>query len=192
MAGCYGVRVVGVDPSVAMLERARAKPDPRVSYRRMIPGELGFLADRSVAAAHADFVFVCEPDLDQLHRLVAEVHRVLRPGGRFTVLDSNPATLGVRFPGLRQGEPGVVYTAGDALPVDLQRRDGSWSRVWDFFWPLETYEALLREAGFSRVRHRTPVLTDVDQHAVPPALSMLTAARQAAPFVLVTGERGPA
>lgn len=85
-------RVVAVDLSPRMLEIARARrPHPRIDYRPTADGGLGFLADGSVDAAMACFVFVTAGEIADLHEIAAETHRVLRPGGRFAVLDANPA-----------------------------------------------------------------------------------------------------
>lgn len=169
----FDVDVLGVDTSPAML--ARAEPADRVHYREVPPGDLPF-EDGSVDSAFAAFVYVCEPDPDVLTRLTREVHRVVRPGGRFAVLDSNPDTTGVDFGGLRHGEPDVHYQAGDPLPVALRRADGGWMRIQDVYWPASTYVDLFRAAGFAGIAvHRPPDTT--------------AAGETAAPFLLVTGTR---
>lgn len=168
----HGGQVVAADPSERML--ARAEPAPGVSYRRVIDGRLDGIADRSVDGAVSAFVYECEPDADRLRRLTCEIARVLRPGGRFVLLGGNPATLGVPFDGLRQGEPGVDYRPGDPFPVDMRRRDGSWSRVWDVYRPASAYEQLLTGAGLSLVRRRTPASAETGGRA---------------PFLLLTAKR---
>lgn len=175
LADSQGVRVQAVDSSPAMLELAIRQDVPRVTYRSVVDERLAdVVADESVHAALATFVFECEPSLERLRRLTRGVHRALRPGGRFVILSANPETLGVEFDGVRQGEPGVGYVAGDPLPVDLRQRDGSWRRVWDVYWDAATYDALLTAAGFTVLRHTTP---------------LPKAGRQAAPFLLVTATR---
>lgn len=173
LAHQFEVDVLGVDTSSAML--AQAETADRVSYRQVPRGRLP-LDDGSVDAAFAAFVYVCEPDPDVLTGLTREVHRVVRPGGRFVVLDSNPDTTGVDFPGLRQGDPGVRYRAGDPLPVSLRRADGGWMQIQDVYWPTSTYLDLFSAAGF----------TGITAHR-PPDTS--TAGETAAPFLLVTGTR---
>ncbi len=89
-----GRDVIGVDASDAMLARARAKL-PEVDFRR---GELAALplADGEVAGA------VCALALSHLPEIgpaIAELARVLRPGGRLVVSNPHPfatAILGWR------------------------------------------------------------------------------------------------
>ncbi len=168
----HGSGVIAADPSEAML--ARAQPAPGVSYRRVFDGRLDGIEDRSVDAALSAFVYECEPDVDRLRQLTREVGRVLRPAGRFVLLGGNPDTLGTPFDGLRQGEPGADYRPGDPFPVDMRRRDGSWSRVWDVYRPAGAYERLLTGEGFSLVRRRTPASAETGGRA---------------PFLLLTAER---
>ncbi|MCZ0980279.1 class I SAM-dependent methyltransferase [Streptomyces diastatochromogenes] len=106
--------VIAVDRSPHMLELARTRrPHPRIDYRAAEDGGLGSLTDGSVDAAMACFVFTTTGDIADLHHIAAEAHRVLRPGGRFAVLDANPRTAGIRFSTFRGGEPGRVYTKGE-------------------------------------------------------------------------------
>ncbi|WP_433871802.1 class I SAM-dependent methyltransferase [Saccharopolyspora sp. CA-218241] len=194
LADVVGARCRGVDTSAAMIERARRAEPPGVRFDLIEPGRLDPVPDGSVDAALAAFVFVCEPDLAVLRRTAAEVFRVLRPGGRWVVLDSNPETTGVDFDGLRQGEPGVDYAAGRPMPVDMPRRDGTSARIWDVFWPTRTYRELLEGAGFTGVAVRAPVpAEDVPPQSLlpPPVAARAWRARhhRRAPFILVSGTR---
>ncbi|GAB2749622.1 class I SAM-dependent methyltransferase [Salinifilum aidingensis] len=175
LARTCDVRVFGLDRSPAMLGRAaREADDARVSFHRLRHGTLvRLLPQGSVDAAVAAFVYECEPRWAELVELTRGVFRSLRPAGRFVLLAGNPDTTGTLFEGLRQGEPGVSYRPGDDLPVDMRRHDGTWERIWDVFWDRDSYERLLREAGFRVLHHRSPVV----------------AAAGAAPFLLVTAER---
>ena len=75
-----GIRTIGVDPTAALIERARAL-DPSGDYRVM-GGEALDLTDASVDLALFYLSLIDIPDLD---RAIAEARRSLRPGGRVLV-----------------------------------------------------------------------------------------------------------
>jgi SAM-dependent methyltransferase len=159
IARTYDIQVVAVDPSADMLAIASQRyDDPRITYRRLQDDGLTFVADGSVDAAMCCFVFVVLPSREQLRSIAAEIWRVLRPGGRFVVLEPNPDQVGVRFSTFRSGEPGVAYQDGDQRPARLMLTDGTWLELQDYFWSLRTYEEVLTEAGFIDVQIETPLL----------------------------------
>jgi ubiquinone/menaquinone biosynthesis C-methylase UbiE len=80
---CFDASAIGVDPSDAMLDRARDK-HPEGRYRRA-PAEALPLDDAAVDAAFLSMVYHHINDIDGA---MAEVHRVLRPGGWLCVRTS--------------------------------------------------------------------------------------------------------
>lgn len=100
------VRWIGVEPKAANRDRTRrtaarlGRPDARV-----LPGraEALDLPDRSVDAVAATFVLCSVDDLDAA---LAEVVRVLRPGGRYVFAEHVAAPAGT---GVRRAQNG--YTA---------------------------------------------------------------------------------
>ncbi|MEU6164954.1 class I SAM-dependent methyltransferase [Streptomyces tanashiensis] len=178
-----GARVVAVDISPRMLEIARERrPHPRIEHRLTEDGGLGFLADGSVDAAMACFVFVTTAEIADLHEIAAETHRVLRPGGRFAVLDANPRTTGIRFSTFRSGEPGRVYTKGERRRSRLDLPGGAPLDLVDHHWPCQTYLDVLGKAGFTDLDVHEPVLTH--QSAL---LGSDPAEAGHPPFLLVSG-----
>jgi len=114
VARTYGVWVIAVDASAEMLAIAAARHGhPQVQYHRVEGDRLTFLPDARVDAAMSCFVFVVLPSREQLRAVADEVWRVLRPGGRFVVLDPHPDQVGVQFSTFCTGEPGVAYQEGD-------------------------------------------------------------------------------
>ncbi|MFE6460956.1 class I SAM-dependent methyltransferase [Streptomyces cinereoruber] len=180
-----GARVVAADVSPHMLAVARARhAHPRIEHRLIEgDGRLSFLDDGSVDAAMSCFVYVTVGEVETLHEIAAEVHRVLRPGGRYAVLDANPRSTGIRFSTFRTGEPGRVYTKGEARPTRLELPDGAGRLdLTDHHWPCRTYLDVLGKAGF----------TDLDVHEpVLPRHSSLLGGRPAEadhpPFLVVSG-----
>jgi ubiquinone/menaquinone biosynthesis C-methylase UbiE len=82
-AARLGARVWGVDPSAAMLERARAQPGARtVGWKRAAAERLPF-RDGWFDGAHAHLVLHV---VDDRPRALAELARVLAPGGRLAVV----------------------------------------------------------------------------------------------------------
>ena len=84
-----GGQVVGVDASGGMVRRARREAsglESRPSVARADAGSLPF-RDDSFDRAFSTLAVSAVPDAETA---VAEVARVLRPGGRFVVLDAQP------------------------------------------------------------------------------------------------------
>jgi ubiquinone/menaquinone biosynthesis C-methylase UbiE len=186
------VDVHAVDISPAMLAIATSRyHHSRVTHHLMANGDLPFLRDDSVAAAMSNFVFVCEHELEELRKLVAETHRVLRPGGRFALLNAHPDHTGVGFDSFQIGQPGIGYASGDPMPVRLRQTDGDWMDIVDAYWSGDTYRELLRDAGFARVWHVEPTLADARQLLGADAVSTRdwTVERHTPPFLLVIGEK---
>src|SRR5262245_11408494 len=105
------VRVVGVELSVAQLERARPRRD--VTYIRADAHALP-IADGSFDLAYARYVLehVADPSV-----VLAEMRRVLRPGGRVAVME-NDVTL------MRFDPPCPVFEAVWSAFVTVQHELG--------------------------------------------------------------------
>ncbi|MGH4019533.1 MAG: methyltransferase domain-containing protein [Pseudonocardiaceae bacterium] len=192
VARTYGMRVVAVDASAEMLAiAAQRHGHSQVQYHRVEENRLTFLADASVDAAMSCFVFVVLPAREQLRAIAAEVWRVLRPGGRFAVLDPHPDHVGVQFSTFRSGEPGVTYQEGDPRAARLLLTDGTWLELDDYFWSARTYEEVLAEAGFTDVQAETPLLADAYGLADPADLDAwdYEVERVRPPLLLVHGRR---
>lgn len=86
-----GVRAIGVDPDPRVLERARAKVrDAGVEVELIQTGAEAIpLADESVDLALSSLAFHHLP-ADVKRAAIAQVHRVLAPGGRFLLADFGP------------------------------------------------------------------------------------------------------
>jgi arsenite methyltransferase len=124
-----GARVVAVDPSASMRELARARGDFAIEdgSAEALP-----LPDGSVDAAVATQVLEYVPDVSGA---LAEIRRVLRPGGRVLLLDTDWDS--------------VVWHSGDA---DRTRAVlAAWEEhLADPYLP-RTLGGALRQAGFTEV-----------------------------------------
>lgn len=177
-------QVVAADISPRMIEIAQSlRPHPRIDYRQIDSGKLTFLADDSIDAAMSCYVFINVGEVPVLHEIAAEVHRVLRPGARYAVLDTNPATTGVRFSTFRSGEPERTYAPGERRQVLLDQPGGGEPlELIDHHWPRQTYLDVLTEAGFTDLTVEEPLLTDP---SALPGPNPAEATRP--PFLIVTG-----
>lgn len=186
----FGAEVTAVDISRTMLDIARQRrPHPRISYHEVESGRLGFLADASFDAAMSCYVFINIGDAAELQGIASEVFRVLVPGGRYTVLDTNPATTGIQFSTFLSGEPGRDYPAGAQRPVILDRPDGTTMTLADYHWPRQTYLDVFRKAGFRGITCAEPLLGDLGNPVRQPAGGDRDLAAEAVhpPFLIVTG-----
>ncbi|GAA2827402.1 class I SAM-dependent methyltransferase [Crossiella cryophila] len=184
VVGASAAHVVAADISAAMLDIARTRrAHPRIQYHQIDSGGLPFLADDSVDAAMSCYVFINVGEQAQIKAIVAEVHRVLRPGGRYAILDTNPDTTGIRFSTFRSGEPGRVYAHGERRQVLLHQPGGGVLELIDHHWPRQTYLDVLAEAGFREITVAQPLLDPAAaaQAETPPA----EATRP--PFLIVSG-----
>jgi SAM-dependent methyltransferase len=85
-----GARTIGVDPSAERLAAARracAVNDLRVELRQGDLADLGFATSASVDLVLSIDALV---EIDDLHRVLRQVHRVLRPGAAFVVSVPHP------------------------------------------------------------------------------------------------------
>lgn len=180
--------VVAVDISERMLDIARGRrPHPRVEYHQIDSAGLTFLDDESVDAAMSCYVFINVGDLDEIRAIAAEVHRVLRPGAKYAVLDTNPDTTGIRFSTFRNGEPDRFYTPGERREVLLYQPGGGVLELIDHHWPRQTYLDVFAEAGFTEVSVREPLLDGTEPILGAESDGLLPAEATRPPFIIVTG-----
>jgi SAM-dependent methyltransferase len=136
-------RVAGIDPSRRAVTAARAlcRGIPAIAIRVADGLALPFARDRfDVALAVTVALHVADPS-----RLVQEMVRVLRPGGRLGLQDQDFGTLAVTHP--------------DAALTDRILR-GVVGRLYEEPYSGRRLLGLLRGAGLDRVRLRTDVYQD--------------------------------
>lgn len=181
--------VVAVDSSPAMLAIARAeRSHPRIDYHQVGGQQLSFLPDSSIDAAMACYVCINIGSLERIESIVAEVYRVLRPGGRYAVLDTNPNTTGVQFSTFRSGVPGRHYSVGQQRRVLLRRPDGRVLELVDHHWPAHTYREVLAGAGFRDITLHEPLLDEGDLTSNLDGPTWGSEATRP-PFLIVVGEK---
>jgi ubiquinone/menaquinone biosynthesis C-methylase UbiE len=126
-------RVIGVDMTPAMLERARASAQrnhiPNVEFRQGYAEELP-VADGEVDVIISNCVINLTEDKGHVFR---EAFRVLKPGGRLEVSD--------------------MVTSG-SMPFELRVNSASWSECVTGALPEQEYLDLIAQAGFQNVTTR--------------------------------------
>jgi SAM-dependent methyltransferase len=134
MVGPGGL-AIGVDANEAMLAAARARADG-LPHVRFVRSDLSAVA---LPAEHADVV-VSNCAINHAPSKLAvyrEVHRLLRPGGRFVVSD---------------------VVAERELPPEIRRDPAAWAACYGGAIPEPLYLAAIEAAGLGDVRviRRTP------------------------------------
>lgn len=122
-------RAIGIDRTPAMIEKARTAVPENLDNVRFICCDLAAL---DLQTDSADVVISnCAinhaPDKPAVYR---EIHRVLKPGGRFVVSD---------------------IVAEEALPEAVRQDPEAWAACYGGAIPLDDLLAAIRIAGFGRV-----------------------------------------
>lgn len=180
--------MTGVDIAPTMIEQAiAAGVDDGLDYVHIDGPSLPF-DDASFDAAISCFLFVNIAERAALARVAAEVRRVLKPGGAYYVLDTNPRTTGVQYPTFRNGEPGIVYRDGDARPVHLNVPGEGVFDVVDTHWEIPTYRHAFETAGLALAAVMELGFRAADAGGAPGAHADADGSK---PFVLFKATRPP-
>ena len=176
-------QVLGVDVSEKMLARARAETgDPAIAYVR------ADLERVQLTAGAFELVFssLAFHYLEDLERLLSEVHRALVPGGHLVFSAEHPIYTAPRQPGWLLDAAG-----GKAWPIDSYLEEGPRTTLWlrrrvvKQHRMLGTYVNLLLRLGFGIRRLEEWSPTDA-QIAARPALAE---ERQRPMFFLLAAQR---
>jgi len=188
IVGAYdGVSVVASDPSEGMLGIARSKRGhPKITYQRMGQDQQLDLQPNGIDGALSCFIFVCISDAERIRRIVHEVHRVLRPGGTYAMLELDPASIGIPFSIVQMGEKGRSYGAGDPVEVRLTVPGAEPMVVVDYYWPKDVHVGFLEAAGFRDVRAHTPTLP---KGYDGPGAARMEVERTHPPYVIYTAKK---
>lgn len=150
-----GAQVIGVDVSLPMLDIAKKDDASGIDYRHIASGNMDFLEEASVHDAFAAFVFCNVDTRTAAVAIMRNVLRLLKPGGRFIVLNANWEDCNGRefisyhfdrVEGLASGQK-VGLVLKSATPL----------RVENYFWSAGDYRSMLEEAGFHAVNCHKPL-----------------------------------
>ncbi|WP_169794597.1 class I SAM-dependent methyltransferase [Streptomyces albus] len=158
----YGARVLAADTAPDILRAARERGTPGAEYHLITDNRVDGLPDACADAAMCSFVLTCVPD-EEVHRSVmSELRRLLRPGARLALLNTDPACYGLTFTSVRTGEAATQYRPGDPVPVHLRAGDGKWETFTNYYWPLHHYPELLAEADFTDITQYRPTVEQAE------------------------------
>lgn len=124
-----GGRAIGVDATDEMLEKARAGVPPFVANATFVKSDLARL---DLPSAFAD-VAISNCAINHARdkeAVFAEIHRILRPGGRFVVSD---------------------VIAEETLPESVRADPAAWAACYGGAIPEAEYLGAIRAAGFGAV-----------------------------------------
>jgi SAM-dependent methyltransferase len=143
-----GIAPIGVDPTTAFIERAQSL-DPAGDYR------IGRAEALDVDSGTIDLAvsYLSLIDIADLKAALAEVHRVLRPGGTFLFANLQSFNTAGEPDGWRRDADGAWrFSIAGYLEERSQRI--AWGDVSITNWhrPLSTYMGLLLQLGFE-LRH---------------------------------------
>ena len=173
-----GFDVVGIDPTVALIETARTR-DPDGDYRVGIAENLPF------ATAAFDMVvsYLSLCDIADLDRAVAESARVLRPGGRF--LFANLSSINTAGAWRRATDGRALDYAIDDYLVERPVRQ-VWAGIDILNWhrPFARYMTALLDVGFA--------LRGFEEPGADPAFAAAKPKFDRVPnFVVMEWQKGP-
>ena len=184
-----GAYVIGVDISPQILALARDGARAVAEFHLVEDGRVTTLANGCADAVMCNHVLASLPTRGAVLDVLTEIRRLLRPGGLFVLLSTDPAHSGTAYASLRIGEPGEQYGPGDRLTVRLLRTDGSWEERSNHAWPVDLLPGLLEHAGFGDIAQYRPTVDEALTVADPDLVRSRSwqAERVAPPLVVTTG-----
>jgi SAM-dependent methyltransferase len=158
MLAGQGIRWIGIDPTAALIDAARQR-DPQGDYR-IESAEALSLADASVDLAVAYLSLIDIPDLT---RALAEVHRVLRPGGAFLIANLQSFnTAAVPLGWTREPDGSRRFCIDRYFEERIVETAWRGIRIHNWHRPMHLYMQGLLDAGFDLVHFDEPRPQGVD------------------------------
>jgi SAM-dependent methyltransferase len=158
MLGEQGIRAIGIDPTVALIDTAKAR-DPGGNYRVGRAETLDF-ADGSFDLTVCYLSLIDIPDLSAA---VAEMVRVLKPGGTLLIANLNSFNTAAVDDGWTSSSSGEPCFGFDHYLVERPTWV-SWRgiRIQNWHRPLQAYFQALLGAGLTLVHFAEPAADGKD------------------------------
>ena len=157
-------RILAVDESENMLKIANKKrKNNQIEYRLINNDNLEFIKSNSIDCAIECFVMINNSSKERIYKAAKEVFRVLKDGGLFIILDSNPNAAGIEFSTFTNGDKKIKYKCGDRKKQFLKIPNNSDLILEDYYWTKEFYLELLRQTGFTVSEIIEPSIKDIQK-----------------------------
>lgn len=157
---CGEDKVVGADFSLGMLSEAKRRfADTGISWQACDANNLPF-EDNSFHAVTFGYLL---RNVDDSVRVLKEVHRVLKPGGRAVCLDTTPPEKNLYYPFVK-----LYFSVG--IPVlgrMIARDESAYAYLTGSTMDFHTADALadcFRQAGFNMVDYKKFMLGTIGVH----------------------------
>lgn len=160
-------QIIAVDESEQMIHIAKStRSHPNISYETVSDDRLHWLGNSTIDSAIACYVMINNQSEQRIQNIMAEIHRVLKPGGQLMILDTNPNATGIPFSTFQNGEPDKNYGYGAPRVEWLHLTTEEDLILHDFHWPVEMYEKNLKQAGFTLSNMRFPTINQLSHDQI--------------------------
>lgn len=157
---CGDDRVVGGDFSLGMLKEAKKRFEQRkISWQACDANKLPF-EENSFDAVTFGYLL---RNVDDSLRVLKEVHRVLKPGGRVVCLDTTPPAKNFYYPFVKMYFSIGIPVMGKIIANDESAYAYLTGSTMDFH-DADTLAAIFEEAGFTQVAYKKFMLGTIGVH----------------------------
>ena len=151
--------ITGIDPSPSLIDEAKRR-DPQADYG------VGYAETLNFADGSFDLVisYLSLIDIDDIDAAIAEMARVLAPGGTLLIANLNSFNTANDGRGWRTDWRGRPYDFPIDAYLDARPVRAAWKGIDVINWhrPLSTYMSLLIDAGFRLTLFTEPAPTGGD------------------------------
>src|SRR3989339_800867 len=138
-------RIVGADHNQNMVAQAQAAAEEGLEYK-LIAGQIPE-ADNSFDGAFSGSAFVETKTLNIIQSALAEIARVVKPGGVFVLATANPEAFGHDFKNYSRTENPENLRSGQVTKCTIKRKKPF--VIEDVYWTEQDYISALESAGFA-------------------------------------------
>lgn len=158
-------QIIAVDQSKNMLEIAKKEHNKEnITYQLIEQDQLKGVENNSIDCVVLCFVIINNSDKDRIKMIFQEIFRVLKKGGKFFILDSNPNAAGVEFSTFTNGKSGQTYQLGDHKKQFLKIPNNEVLILEDYYWSTDFYINNLEAVGFENYKIVEPTIEKINKH----------------------------
>lgn len=156
VADAGAISVLGIDRSTAQIELAKIEPHPNVKY---LVDDIFEVPLPKVDVVCAPFLINYLSSKNELVTFLKKVKEALNESGRAIFVIDLPSGRDLKKYGARKAVHGSYK---DGTPMTLELFDGNGKSICvleAYYLQPSTFEAALKEAGFSTVRKTAPIVS---------------------------------